>query len=224
MIRLQKYLADAGVASRRQAEELILAGKIKVNNKIIKELGIKISDNDEVEYNGKKITVESQKIYIILNKPVGYITSVVSTQGRSVLDLVKIKERVYPVGRLDKDSRGLILLTNDGELTNEITHPRYGSEKEYEVVLNRPITDSDVVKLKNSMIIDGKKLQPVKITLVKNNKLNLILKEGINRQIRKMMKKLSYNVVDLKRIRIGKIKIGNLKEGQWKEIEKNQIK
>lgn len=224
MIRLQKYLADAGVASRRKSEELILDGKIKINGEVIDELGVKVDSSDKIEYQGEVIKSGSDKIYIMLNKPVGYISSASSRQGRSVLDLVKVKERIYPVGRLDKDSSGLILLTNDGELTNEITHPRYGSEKEYEVVLNRPLLNTDKKALEKGMVVEGKKLQPAKVISVKNTKINLVLKEGINRQIRKMMGHLSYGVLELRRVRIGNLKLGKLKEGQWKKIDKTQIK
>jgi 23S rRNA pseudouridine2605 synthase len=224
MIRLQKYIADCGVTSRRKAEELIIDGKIKVNGRVINELGTKVDNNDKVEYDGGVIKIESDKIYIALNKPVGYISSSTSRQGKSVLELIDIEKRVYPVGRLDKDSSGLIILTNDGELTNEITHPKYGSEKEYEVILNRPITDSDKKKLESPMIIEDKELQPARVASVKGNKVNLVLKEGMNRQIRKMMAKLSYSVIDLKRIRVGKLNLGKIKEGQWQMIGKNQIK
>lgn len=218
MIRLQKFLASAGVSSRRKAEEFIVAGKVKVNGQVVTELGTKVSEDDQVEYDGKLLKPETNKIYIALNKPVGYISSATSSQGESVLDLVKIKERIYPVGRLDKDSSGLILLTNNGEFTNKITHARYGCEKEYEVLLDKPFLDIDKKSFESGLKLAGHQLQPVKVTLVKDNIVRLILKEGINRQIRKMMGKCGYDVIDLKRIRIGKFKLANLKSGQWKNI------
>lgn len=223
MIRLQKFLASAGVASRRKAEEFIVAGRVKVNGQIVTELGTKVSEDDKVEYDGKLLKLEQSKIYIALNKPVGYISSATNSQGESVLDLVKTKERIYPVGRLDKDSSGLILLTNDGEFTNRITHARYGCEKEYEVLLDKPFLDIDKKSFERGLKLAGYKLQPVKVTLVKDNIVRLILKEGINRQIRKMMGKCGYDVIDLKRIRIGKFKLVHLKSGQWKNINYQDV-
>jgi len=224
MMRLQKFLAQAGIASRRQGEELIKAGKIKINGKITTELGTKIDEGiDAVEFQGKALNLKSSRIYIALNKPTGYICSIDKTQGKSILDLVKIKERLYPVGRLDKDSSGLILLTNDGEFANQITHPRYHSSKEYFVVLNQDLRQEDIKKLERGMMIGGKKLQPVKVVMSKNKSARIILHEGINRQIRRMLGRLGYNVVKLKRIRIGKLELGNLPEGKWREIKKENV-
>lgn len=223
MMRLQKFLALAGVASRRKAEELIVDGRIKVNGKLITELGTKVDDSDKVEYNGKILHTEQNKIYIALNKPVGYISSASSDQGESVLDLVKTKERIYPVGRLDKDSSGLILLTNDGEFANQITHAKYGCEKEYEVVIDKPFLEIDKKSFESGMKLAGYKLQPVKVTMMNGNIVRLILKEGINRQIRKMMGKCGYDVIELKRIRIGKLKLSNIKTGQWKNINYKDV-
>ena len=224
MIRLQKFLANAGVSSRRKAEELIKAGKIKVNNKITTELGTKVNENeDRVEYNNKILNLKSEKIYIALNKPIGYISSADNAQGKSILDLVKVKERVYPVGRLDKDSNGLMLLTNDGDFTNKITHPRFGSEKEYFVILDQDLKKEDIQKLEKGIIIGDKKLQPIKVIMAKNKSTRIILKEGMRRQIRRMLGKLGYTVIKLKRIRIGKLELGKLNEGEWKKINKEDI-
>ena len=223
MRRLQKFLAEAGVASRRQAEELIVAGRVKVNGQVIRELGTKVRENDKVEYDGRLLKIKPDKIYIALNKPVGYVSSATNSQGQSVLDLVKIKERIYPVGRLDKDSSGLILLTNDGEFANKITHARYGCEKEYEVVINKPFLAIDKKSFESGLKLAGHKLQPVKVTIVKDNVVRLVLKEGINRQIRKMMGKAGYRIIDLKRIRIGKFKLVDFKIGQWKRINYNDV-
>jgi 23S rRNA pseudouridine2605 synthase len=223
MIRLQKFLAEAGIASRRKSEELITAGKIQVNGVVVTELGTKVGPEDRVEYNNEVVSAEEKKIYLALYKPVGYISSTTSSQGASVLDLVETDERVYPVGRLDKDSSGLTILTNDGEFTNKITHPKYESEKEYEVVLNRPMVTGDIKELKSGMMLDDKKLQPVKILDISETKINLILKEGINRQIRRMMGRLGYRVVELKRVRIGKLRLGNMKVGESKKIKPEDI-
>lgn len=240
MVRLQKFLADAGIASRRKSEKLILVGQIKVNSKIVKELGTKVESSDIIEYNNKIVKIKSAKVYIVLNKPIGYVSSTTSAQGKSVMELVKNspscqggdKEgvgRVYPVGRLDKDSRGLLILTNDGEFTNKLTHAKYGCEKEYEVEINKSFNLADQKKFESGMIIEnlpaqaGKKLQPVKVVSVKKNKVRLILKEGINRQIRKMMGQLGYDVIDLKRIRIGKLRLDNLPEGKWQFIKIHNV-
>ena len=224
MIRLQKFLADAGVASRRKAEELILAGRIKVNGQVVKELGTKVDEvEDKIEYNGKIVSVTVDKVYIALNKPIGYISSATSSQGKSVLDLVDVGYRIYPVGRLDKDSSGLILLTNDGDFTNKLTHAKYGCEKEYEVVIDKSFLDIDKKAFESGMKLAGYKLQPVQITLIKDNLVRLVLKEGINRQIRKMMGKRGYSVISLKRIRIGKLKLANLELGKWKKINNQDV-
>ena len=224
MIRLQKFLADAGVASRRKAEELITAGKIKVNGSVVTKLGTSINpDKDQVEYNDQIIKQSDEKIYIALNKPLGYVSSATDNEGQSVLNLVKTKQRVYPVGRLDKDSTGLMILTNDGELTNKITHPRYGSEKEYFVVLDADLKPDHIKKLEKGMTLEGKRVQGIKVVSAQNKSARLILKEGINRQIRKMMGKLGYKVIKLKRIRIGKLELGDLKEGESKKIKRTDI-
>ena len=222
-MRLQKYLALAEVASRRKAEELILDGLVKVNGQVITELGTKVEDDDRVEYRGQILKIKTEKIYIALNKPIGYISSTTSRQGQTVLDLVDLPDRIYPVGRLDKDSSGLILLTNDGDFSNRITHAKYGCEKEYEVTIDKPFLDFDKKLFESGMRLAGINLQPVKVTLVKDNLVRLILKEGINRQIRKMMAKCGYDVIDLKRIRIGKLKLASLKSGDWKKISVTDV-
>ena len=221
---LQKFLAHAGIASRRKAEALITEGKIKINGAIVTKLGATVDEkNDRVEYNGQIIELEQDKIYIALNKPVGYISSATSGQGKSVLNLVKTKERIYPVGRLDKNSSGLMLLTNDGELANRITHPKFGSEKEYFIVLDQDLRSEDIKKLERGMKIAGQKIQPVRVVMAKNKSARLILREGINRQIRKMLGFLGYTVIKLKRIRINKLELGELKEGQWRMIDKKEL-
>lgn len=224
MMRLQKFLSQAGVASRRKAEELILAGKVKVNGQKITELGTKVDEKtDQVEYAGRIIRSESKKVYIAVNKPVDYVCSVSDKQGKSVLELVDISDRIYPVGRLDKDSSGLIILTNDGDFANRLAHPRYGSEKEYAVLLNKKFAQHDADKIARGIILDGKKLQPVKTVAVNGFTVRLVLREGVNRQIRRMLGQLGYRVLELKRIRIGHLSLGNLKEGEWKKIKPTDL-
>lgn len=223
-MRLNKFIAQAGVCSRRKADELISSGKIKVNGQVIKTLGIDIDEvKDVVEYLGKIIKPVKNKIYLALNKPIGYISSVSSVQGKSVLDLINLKTRIYPIGRLDKDSRGLILLTNDGKFAYQLTQAKFNYDKEYEVTLNRPFKLTDKKKLEQEMVIDSQIIRGVKISKINGKKINLILHEGINRQIRKMMKNIGYEVVDLCRIRIGKLKLNNLPEGKYQEIKPNQV-
>ncbi|MFA7245134.1 MAG: pseudouridine synthase [Candidatus Magasanikbacteria bacterium] len=250
LVRLQKHIADLGICSRRKAEELILAKKVKVNGKLITEMGVKVDpEKDKVEIITDKKTKtfvkrtfdspvnNNGKVYIILNKPVGYITSASSEQGESVLDLLtsqncvmkggEVKARVYPVGRLDKDSEGLVLLTNDGDLTNELTHPRYEHEKEYEITIDGFLTKDAVKILTKGMQIGDDYVNGIQ--LVKEFKkgrtsiITAILTEGKNRQIRKMFGSIGYRVMTLRRSRINKLKLGVLPVGKWKYITKDKI-
>ncbi|PIZ95935.1 MAG: rRNA pseudouridine synthase [Candidatus Magasanikbacteria bacterium CG_4_10_14_0_2_um_filter_33_14] len=252
LIRLQKHMADIGICSRRKAEELILARKVKVNGELVTEMGVKVeAGKDIVEVLLNKITGKpykekdkniqnfsnNSKIYIALNKPVGYISSASSEQGSSVLDLItsqncvqkgqKLNTRVYPVGRLDKDSEGLILLTDDGELTNELTHPKYEHEKEYEVTIDGFLNKDAVNILTKGMKIDSGYVQGIQILkeFKKGRKsiITAILTEGKNRQIRKMFGNIGYNVLSLRRTRINKLKLGVLPIGKWKYITKDKI-
>lgn len=246
-IRLQKHIANLGIASRRKAEELILAGKVKVNGVEVKEMGIKVDpENDAVEvidHPGFPCEIESKasakKVYIALNKPIDVISSNSSEQGECVIDLLtktnaigrekrEVRERVYPVGRLDKDSEGLVLLTNDGELTNQLTHPRYEHEKEYEVMIDAQLSrDAKKVLTKGMIIGDGEYVHGIKIIKEWNKGrrtiVTVLLKEGKNRQIRKMFGKLGYHVQSLKRTRINNLKLGTLPVGKWKFVKKEDI-
>jgi len=223
-MRLQKFLAQAGIASRRKAEELIEQGYVKVNGQEITKLGTTIDpEKDVIEYKDKQIILETKKIYIALNKPSGIISSASSAQGRSVIDLVKVKQRVYPVGRLDKESTGLMILTNDGEFANQVVHPRFGCEKEYFVILDQDLKPEDITKLAKGMRLGDKKISGVKVVSAKNKSARLVLSEGVNRQIRRMLGRLGYTVKKLKRIRIGKLELKNLPSGQWEEIKKQDV-
>ena len=223
-MRLNKFIAQAGVCSRRKADEMILAGKVKVNDKIIKELGTIIEENkDKIKIDNKEINLEEELIYLAVNKPVGYLSSAKTWQGESILNLVKVDQRVYPVGRLDKDSSGLLILTNDGDFAYQLTQAKFGHEKEYEVIFDRDLRPEDIKIFESGMTIDGQKIQPVKVMKVKGNQANLILKEGINRQIRKMAESRRYRVLSLKRTRIGRFLLGNLKEGEYKKINPNNV-
>lgn len=219
---LQKYIAQSGYCSRRKAESFIVNGKVKVNGEIAK-LGARVEEGDEVKICGKKLELENKKIYIILNKPVGYTCTNRRFEGeKNLFDLVKVKKRLFVVGRLDKNSRGLVLLTNDGDLTERMTHPRYEHEKEYEVKLKveskKLKVDGVISKLKKGVNIgDGDGIVKVKnVECLGDGQFKIILTEGKKRQIRRMFKVVGYEVEDLFRVRIGNIKIGGLKEGEWK--------
>jgi 23S rRNA pseudouridine2605 synthase len=227
--RLQKYMASCGVASRRKCEEIILSGKVKVNGMIINELGAKVNkDNDKVEYDGKIIFPEEKKVYIMLNKPEGYITSAKDEKNRqTVLDIVKVDERVYPIGRLDYDSSGLLLLTNDGDIYNKIIHPRVKIMKEYVAFVDGEIKKNELEKLESGIDIGGYITAPAKAELLRYEKGNSVIKigihEGKNRQVRKMCSAINHEVISLKRTAIGRIKLGELKKGEYRNLTKEEL-
>ncbi len=229
-IRLQKYFTDCGVLSRRAAEEEVKAGKVKVNG-IQANLGDKIDpETDVVEYKGRRIMPQKdeKRVYILLNKPCGVVTSARDEKNRTcVTDLVKCGTRVYPVGRLDLNSQGLILMTNDGELTNKLTHPRHEIPKIYEVEVVGKVTTEQLNTLNSSMTVDGYVLLPVKTEfLSKDDKfttLRMTLYEGRNRQIRKMCEQVGLKVAKLTRVAIGSIKLGDLQIGKWRYLTNDEI-
>lgn len=229
--RLQKYLAEAGVASRRKCEEYILQGKVEVNGKIITELGTKVTPNDVVKYNGRIIEPEEEKVYILLNKPIGYVTTAHEQFGRDkVLDLIKINKRVVPVGRLDMYTSGALILTNDGELVNKLTHPKNEIEKTYNVTLKGKVLEQDIEQLKNGVKIDNDYItKPAKVKILKIDeekdisRIQIIIHEGKNRQVRKMCEAINKKVLALHRSKIGKIDVKDLKLGQWKLLSLKEI-
>ena len=229
--RLQKYMASCGVASRRKCEELILAGKVKVNGILVNELGTKVNpEKDVIEYDGKIISKEEKKVYIMLNKPEGYICSVKDEKDRkTVLDLVKVKERVYPIGRLDYDSSGLILLTNDGEVYNKIIHPRKEIIKKYIVIVKNKINEKDVRAFKEGIDIGGYITAPATLKTISYDEeknistIEVSIHEGKNRQIRRMCSALNHDVLSLKRVSIGEIKLAYLKRGEYRELTEEEI-
>ena len=229
--RLQKYLAEAGVASRRKCEEYILQGKVEVNGKIITELGTKVNSNDVVKYNGRIIEPEEEKVYILLNKPIGYVTTSHEQFGRDkVLDLIKINKRVVPVGRLDMYTSGALILTNDGELVNKLTHPKNEIEKTYNVTLKGKVLEQDIEQLKNGVKIENDYItKPAKVKILKIDeekdisRIQIIIHEGKNRQVRKMCEAINKKVLALHRSKIGKIDVKDLKLGQWKYLSLKEI-
>jgi len=225
MMRLQKFLSHAGICSRRKGEEYIREGRIRVNNRIVTELGTKVDpDKDRVEFDGKSVALESESVYIVLNKPKGYVTSCNHPGEKIVLDLIDIPQRVYPVGRLDKDSTGLLILTNDGGLHQRLSHPSFDHEKEYDVTVSRHITDGSLQRIAQGLPMMGTKTRPAKIRRLSSRRFRIILKEGRNRQIRRMVRKVGNRVTELRRIRVSKIKLGSLAQGAWRNLTEKEKK
>ncbi|NCO04754.1 MAG: rRNA pseudouridine synthase [Candidatus Magasanikbacteria bacterium] len=240
-IRLQKHIAELGICSRRKAEDLIRLGQVTLNGVVVTEMGVQVDpETDAVEVVGAVPKRAGEKlIYIALNKPIDYISSTSNEQGASVLSLLTkennikpklgrdVTERVYPVGRLDKDSEGLVLLTNDGTLTNTLTHPRYAHEKEYEVMIHEPLSKDAKKILSTGMLVNDEHVNGIRIVnesiLGKRVFVTVILTEGKNRQIRKMFGKLGYRIFALKRTRINKLKLLSLPPGRWRFIRKSDI-
>lgn len=229
-IRISKYLSEQGIMSRRTADEEISAGRVSVNGKTA-ELGQKIDPgSDVVTYKGKPVGGEVRKVCIMLNKPRGYITTMEDERGRKcVADLVSdIGVRVYPIGRLDRDSEGLLLLTNDGELANMLTHPKYHKPKVYTVKVRGEVDEKTIERLGRPFNIDGYITKPAEVKKLGEadgiTSLSIRLFEGRNRQIRKMCDKCSLEVAELRRISIGEIRLGELPSGKWRQLDPAQIK
>lgn len=219
------------MASRRKSEELILEGKVSVNGKIVTELGTKINpQKDKVEYGGKEVKQEEEKVYILLNKPIGYVTTSKDQFSRdTVLDLVKVKQRIVPVGRLDMYTSGALILTNDGEFVYKVTHPKHEIEKTYNVTIRGTITKEEIEKLKEGVVIDDYKTSKAKIRILKREeeknitRIEVIIHEGRNRQVRKMFETIGKNVIALHRSKIGNIEVKNIKIGTWRYLTKEEI-
>ena len=230
-IRLQKYIADCGITSRRKAEELIKQGKIKVNGQIVYELGTKINpQKDMVLYQDKKIKEKEKNVYILLNKPIGYVTTVKDQFKRpSVLDLVKVKQRVVPVGRLDMYTSGALILTNDGDFVYQVTHPKHEIDKTYTVTIKGIVTEQDVELLKNGVKIEDYTTKPAKVKILKtdleknSSRLEITIHEGKNRQIRKMCETVGYPVLALHRSKISGIGVKDLPLGKWRFLSKQEV-
>ena len=230
-IRLQKYLADCGIASRRKAEELIKDGKITVNDIVITQLGTKINpQKDIVKYNNKIVKQTSDYVYILLNKPIGYVTTVKDQFNRdSVLDLVKTNKRLVPVGRLDMYTSGALILTNDGDFIYKVTHPKHEIEKTYTVTVKGIVKEDEIKSLKNGVNIGDyiTKQAKVKILKIDNEKnqsrLEITIHEGKNRQIRKMCEAINHNVLALHRSKIAGIGVKDIELGKWRYLQKNEV-
>lgn len=226
--RLQKFLAKCGVCSRRKAEELILSGRVMVNEKVVNKVVLVDPNKDTVKVDGEKVFYEENKVYIMLNKPLGVITSSSDQFNRkTVLDIVKVKERVFSVGRLDYDTSGLLILTNDGDLSYKMTHPSHEVEKTYIALVKGIPNDSEIERFKKGLKIDDYTTSPAYIEIVKENKntstLKIKIHEGRNRQVRKMCSAIGHDVISLKRVSIGKINLRDLEIGKWRFLTDKEV-
>lgn len=231
--RLQKVLANSGIDSRRKCEQYILDGRVKVNGEIVRQLGTKVDiEKDEILFDNKNISIKNEKIYILLNKPIGYVTTVKDQFNRdTVIDLINISDRLVPVGRLDMYTSGALLLSNDGEFVNKITHPKHEIEKKYNVTIIGTITQNDIKQLEEGVVIDDNyKTKPAKVKILKIDKdknrsrLQITIHEGKNRQIRKMVDAIGKRVEALHRSQIGFLNVKDLKIGEWRHLSKEEVK
>lgn len=230
MERLQKVLAHAGVESRRAAEEMILSGRVSVNGTVCSVLGTKVDpERDAVTVDGKAIPRRIKQVYLMLNKPPGYITTVKDPESRpTVMDLVPRGARIYPIGRLDANSEGLILLTNDGEFANTLAHPRFSFEKEYHVAVPGTVSEDHLMTLREGVVIDGRRTSPAKVRILSSDGklswLSITIHEGRNRQVRRMLHALGYRVDRLVRVRIGPLWLGSLARGAYRNLTPGEIR
>lgn len=228
-MRLQKYIAECGASSRRGAEKLISEGRVSVNGEVIDFMGFEVSEDDVVALDGVILKKEEKKYYIMLNKPKNYVTTVSDDLGRpTVMELVRdIRARLYPVGRLDFDTTGLLIMTNDGDFTNKVTHPSHAINKAYIARVKTPLTEEQLSLLRKGVIIDGVKTSEAGAENVKNPKhgaeVKITIHEGRNRQVRKMLDSVGAEVLSLKRISIGSLALGNLPEGKWRHLSEAEV-
>lgn len=229
LVRLQKYMADCGVASRRKCEELISAGKVKVNG-LTASIGDKVDPkHDTISVSGRKLVQDKNYIYIMLHKPRGYVTTMSDEMDRKcVAQLVAdVGKRVYPIGRLDRDSEGLLLFTNDGEFANAMTHPSRHIAKTYRVSVKPAITEDQITVLTSSLMIDGKQTLPAEVRIINRETdkttLDIILYEGKNRQIRRLCEEAGLETARLKRLSMGQLKLGNLKVGEYRHLTHDEV-
>jgi 23S rRNA pseudouridine2604 synthase len=221
-MRLNKFIAETGVCSRREADKWIEAGRVTCNGQIA-TLGTQVSEGDEVRLDGTRLGAKKKQIYIALNKPVGIVCTTEPDIRDNIIEFIGHRERIFPVGRLDKDSEGLILLTNDGDIVNEILRSENNHEKEYLVTVDRAITDLALKMLAGGVKIMGQVTKPSKVSRVSASAFRIILTQGLNRQIRRMCSALGYKVQRLKRVRIMNVKLGNLETGKWRYLTENEL-
>ncbi len=226
-MRLQKFLAMAQVASRRKSEELIFSGRVSVNGSVVTEAGVKVdSASDTVSVDGKEVKICDKKIYIMLHKPTGCVTTANDQFGRKcVMDYIDTEERLYPVGRLDYDTSGLLLLTNDGELTYRLTHPKHNVEKTYAAVVDREPAQADMRRFSEGIMLDGRMTAPARIELTDKDPvtLRITIHEGRNRQVRRMCEAIGCRVLRLERTAVGELTLGDLKKGKYRHLTEKEI-
>lgn len=231
-MRINKYIAHRGIASRRKADELVSSGAVKINGKVVDEPGYLVKEDDVVEVNGTVISGdEERKVYYMLNKPEGYVTTAKDQFDRpSVLDLMKdVKERVYPVGRLDYETSGLLIITNDGDLTYALTHPKHNVDKVYLAKVRGSISKNDIDRFEKGLNIDGEyttapaRLKVVKVIDSNHSICRVTIHEGHNRQVRKMFDAIGKKVVHLKRVKVGRLSLGDLKKGEYRRLSKEEV-
>ena len=222
-MRLNKYISETGVCSRREADKWIEAGRVTLNGQLA-SLGTQVAEGDEVRVDGNTIGMKKKQVYIALNKPVGIICTTEANIEDNIIDHVGYPERIFPVGRLDRDSEGLILLTNNGDIVNEILRSENNHEKEYLVTVDRPITDLSLRMLASGVKIMGELTKPSKVARLNAQSFRIILTQGLNRQIRRMCSALGYKAQRLQRVRIMNIHLGNLQPGQWRHLTPAELK
>jgi 23S rRNA pseudouridine2604 synthase len=221
-VRLNKYISETGVCSRREADKWIEAGRVTLNGQAA-SLGTQVAEGDEVRVDGDSIGAKKKQVYIALNKPVGIICTTEAHIEDNIIDHVGYPERIFPVGRLDRDSEGLILLTNNGDIVNEILRSENNHEKEYLVTVDRPITDLSLRMMADGVKIMGEVTKPSKVTRLNAQSFRIILTQGLNRQIRRMCSALGYKAQRLQRVRIMNIQLGNLQPGQWRHLTPAEV-
>ena len=228
-MRLNKYIAQAGIASRRKADDLISCGNVKINGAVVKELGTDVKEGDAVEVNGRRITASEKKVYVLLNKPLGYVTTSSDEKDRAtVLDLVAdVPERIFPVGRLDYNTSGLLILTNDGELAYRLTHPKHHVYKTYRAQVQGVLSKERIARLRRGVDIGGFVTSPAQVKVIKQGERSALVEiqiyEGKNRQVRKMFAAVGNKVTALQRIAMGDIRLGRLMEGHYRKLTREEI-
>ena len=228
MMRLNKFLSSCGVASRRHSDELIAEGKVLVNGKIASQ-GMTVNEKkDKIVFDGKELVLPSSFVYIKLNKPKGYICSASDEKGRkTIYDLIDTDERLFSVGRLDYDTEGLIILTNDGDFANKIAHPSFSLEKEYHVTIEGQIQESELAVMRRGAVVDGERMPEARVKFLskdeKSTKLSVVINEGQNRQVRRMFEAIGRTIILLKRVRIGDVRLGGLSRGEYRDLREDEL-
>lgn len=228
-MRLNKFLSTAGVSARRKADEIIASGRVSVNGKVVTNLGTQVNEKkDEVAVDGKRVSLPLSFVYLKLHKPKGYASTNSDERGRkTIFDLVDLPERLFSIGRLDYDTEGLIILTNDGDFANRVAHPKSEIEKEYIVKIEGDIKESELAVLRNGVVIDGERLPKARVKVVGlqsgMTRLSVVIHEGLNHQVRRMFEAIGKNIKLLKRVRIGTVKLGGLKRGEYRPLKAYEI-